>query len=40
MENNIGFIQIKAMFLYGDLSLNDSLVKENGFVSTYMDAFQ
>ena len=39
MENNIGFIQIKAMFLYGDLSLNDSLVKENGFVSTYMDAF-
>jgi C-terminal processing protease CtpA/Prc len=27
------------MFLYGDLSLNDSLVKENGFVSTYMDAF-
>jgi carboxyl-terminal processing protease len=39
MENNIGFIQIKTMFLYGDLNLNDSLVKENGFVSTYMDAF-
>jgi carboxyl-terminal processing protease len=39
MENNIGFIQIKAMFLYADLSLNDSLVKENGFVNTYMDAF-
>lgn len=39
MENNIGYIQIKAMFLYADLSLNDSLVKENGFVSTYMDAF-
>lgn len=39
MENNIGYIQIKAMFLYGDLSLNDSLVNENGFVSTYMDAF-
>jgi C-terminal processing protease CtpA/Prc len=27
------------MFLYADLNLNDSLVKENGFVSTYMDAF-
>lgn len=39
MENNAGYIQIKTMFLYGNLSLNDSLVKENGFVSTYMDAF-
>lgn len=39
MENNVGYIQIKSMFLYADLSLNDSLVKENGFVSTYMDAF-
>ena len=27
------------MFLYADLNLNDSLVKENGFVNTYMDAF-
>jgi hypothetical protein len=25
MENNIGYIQIKSMFLYGDLSLNDGL---------------
>lgn len=39
MENNVGYIQIKAMFLYADLNLNDSLVKENGFVSTYMDAY-
>lgn len=39
MENNVGYIQIKAMFLYADLNLNDSLVQENGFVSTYMDAF-
>lgn len=39
MENNVGYIQIKTMFLYADLSLNDSLVKEKGFVSTYMDAF-
>jgi carboxyl-terminal processing protease len=39
MENNVGYIQIKTMFLYADLNLNDSLVKENGFVPTYMDAF-
>jgi C-terminal processing protease CtpA/Prc len=39
MENNVGYIQIKAMFLYADLNLNDSLVKENGFVSTYMDVY-
>lgn len=39
MENNVGYIQIKAMFLYADLNLNDSLVQENGFVSTYMGAF-
>ena len=39
MENNVGYIQIKTMFLYADLNLKDSLVKENGFVPTYMDAF-
>jgi len=39
MENNVGYIQIKSMFLYADLNLDESLVKENGFVSTYMDAF-
>jgi carboxyl-terminal processing protease len=38
MENNVGYIQIKAMYLYADLNLNDSLIKVNGFVSTYMDA--
>ncbi|WP_299314812.1 S41 family peptidase [uncultured Aquimarina sp.] len=39
MENNVGYIQIKTMFLYADLNLNDSLVKENGYISTYMDVF-
>ena len=39
MENNVGYIQIKAMFLYADLDLNERLVKENGFFSTYMDKF-
>jgi carboxyl-terminal processing protease len=38
MENNVGYIQIKAMFLYADLNLNDSLVKVNGYVPTYMEA--
>lgn len=39
MENNVGYIQIKTMFLYADLNLNDSLVKVNGFVPTYLNAF-
>lgn len=39
MENNVGYIQIKTMFLYADLNLNDSLVKVNGFIPTYLDAF-
>jgi C-terminal processing protease CtpA/Prc len=39
MENNVGYIQIKTMFLYADLNLNDSLVRVNGFVPTYLDAF-
>jgi C-terminal processing protease CtpA/Prc len=39
MENNVGYIQIKSMFLYADFNLNDSLVKVNGFVPTYMDEF-
>lgn len=39
MKDNVGYIQVKAMWLYGDLNLSDSLVKENGFVDTYVDAF-
>ena len=39
MENNIGYVQIKAMWLYADLNLPDSLVKANGLVDTYVDAF-
>ena len=39
MENNIGFVQIKAMWLYADLNLSDSLIKVNGLVDTYVDAF-
>lgn len=39
MENNVGYIQIKTMFLYADLNLNDSIVKVNGFIPAYLDAF-
>lgn len=39
MEGNIGYIQINAMWLFADLKLSDSLVKENGFVSTYVNEF-
>ena len=39
MDDDIGYVQIKAMMLFADLQLPDSLVKENGFVSTYFDEF-
>lgn len=39
MEANIGYIQINAMWLFADLKLSDNLVKENGFVPTYMNEF-
>lgn len=39
IKNNIGYIQVKAMWLYGDLNLSDSLIKQNGFVETYVEAF-
>ena len=39
MEDNIGYVQVNAMWLFADLKLPDNLVKENGFVSTYIDAF-
>jgi C-terminal processing protease CtpA/Prc len=39
MDNNIGYIQINAMWMFANLELSDSLVKENGFVSTYLDKF-
>jgi len=39
MKNNIGYMQVKAMWLFGDLNLSDSLIKQNGFVDTYVEAF-
>ncbi len=39
MEGNIGYIQVNAMWLFADINLPESLVKEHGFVSTYIDEF-
>lgn len=39
MENNIGYIQVKSMWLFADLHLSDSLVQKKGFVDTYVEAF-
>ena len=38
LKENIGYIQVKAMWLFADLNLYDSLVQKNGFVDTYADA--
>ncbi len=39
MKNNVGYVQVKSMWLYADLNLSDSLVQQNGFVNTYVEAF-
>jgi carboxyl-terminal processing protease len=40
LHNNIGYIQIKAMMLHGDLDLPEALIEDNGFVQTYFNAFE
>jgi len=39
MEDNIGFIQIKAMWLFADLNIPDSLIEEMGYVDAYVKTF-
>lgn len=39
MANNVGYLQVKSMWLYADLNLTDSLVKKYGFVNSYVDTF-
>lgn len=34
-----GYLTIKTMWLYADLELSDSLIKADGYVNTYADAF-
>lgn len=36
-ENNVGYIQIKSMWLHADLELPKEKVKENGYVNTYVE---
>jgi len=40
LQDNIGYIQVKAMMLHGDLDLPEVLIEDNGFVQTYFDAFE
>lgn len=35
LTDNIGFIQIKAMWLYGDLDIPDALIEREGYVDAY-----
>jgi hypothetical protein len=38
LKDSIGYIQVKAMWLFADLDLSEELVAENGLVDTYNDA--
>lgn len=39
MENDMGYIQIKAMWLYADLEIPKTLKEEVGFVDAYVETF-
>ncbi|WP_411029479.1 S41 family peptidase [Spongiimicrobium sp. 3-5] len=39
MKNNVGYLQVKAMWLYADLNLSDSSIQKHGFVDTYVKAY-
>ncbi len=39
MNNEIGFIQIKAMWLYADLDIPETLIDEVGYVDAYVQTF-
>ena len=39
MENNIGYIQLKTMWLFADLDLSKEEIKEKGYINAYVDAF-
>jgi len=39
MENKIGFIQVKSMWLYGDLDIPQTLIDEQGLVNAYVETF-
>lgn len=39
MEDNVGYIQLKAMWLYAQLEIPQSLIDEVGFVDAYVTTF-
>ena len=39
MTDHIGFVQIKAMWLFADLNMSDSLIDEMGYVDAYVHKF-
>jgi hypothetical protein len=39
MENNVGYIQVKAMWLFADLNIPQSLIDELGHVDAYVKTF-
>ena len=39
MNDSIGYVQIKAMWLFADLELSDSLIKSMGYVDAYVHTF-
>lgn len=40
LSNNIGYIQIKAMFLFADLNLPDSLIDSLGYIGAYFHTLE
>jgi len=39
MEDTIGYVQVKAMWLYADLDIPEKLIEENGYVDAYVETF-
>lgn len=39
IQDTIGYLQINAMMLFADIQLSDTLIKEEGYVSAYFDAY-
>lgn len=39
MEDSIGYLQVKAMWLHADLEIPESLIKELGYVDAYVQTF-
>ena len=40
MKDSLGYMQIKAMWLFADLNLEETTIKETGFVNAYVEAMQ